>query len=233
MHGWGLFFLLLFLLLVFAALGWIIYTRLHASRQGLPPPPLKSYIPFLSGPQSTTNYPTPRSSGPLEWIKDQVAKLRNKRTARGAYEETGRGADGSYTGARGRDDDAWDTRAPGREEDDSYAAAGPGGYDEEAELGLAPAPAVAGLHAPEPYGGAAGRTDYRGGGGSDRGRSGQRSHGTGAGSLTADPFGDQHEASSLRDVSPRPVGHGQGGGSLEVKGGDSPTERRSMFREGL
>jgi hypothetical protein len=228
----GLFFLLLFLLVVFAIAGWIIYTRLRASRQGLPPPPLKSYIPFLSSSNATSNYPTPRSSGPLEWIKDQLAKLRNQRTARGAYEETGRGVDGSYAGAgaggaaRGRDDDAWDTRAPGRDEEESYAAAGPGGYYEEAELGLAPTKA-----APEPYGGAAGRSDYTGGG--ERGRWAQRGHGQGAGSLTTDPFGDQHEASSLRSVSPRPVGHGEGPGSLEVKTGDSPIERRSMFREGL
>ena len=230
----GLFFLLLFLLLVFGAIGWIVYTRLRASRQGLPPPPLKSYIPFLGSSQSTSNYPTPRSSGPLEWIKDQLAKLRNQRTARGAYEETGRGVDGSYAGAgagtRGRDDDAWDTRAPGRDEEESYAAAGPGGYYEEAELGLAPTP---GVHAAEPYVGGAGRTDYIGGGGAERGRSAQRGHGQGAGSLTADPFDDQHEANSLRSVSPRPVGHGQGAGSLEIKSGDSPTERRSMFREGL
>lgn len=139
--------------------------------------------------------------------------------------------DGSaYAGAgasRGRDDDAWDTRAPGRDEEESYAAAGPGGYYEEAELGLAPTPGVRG--APEPYGGG---SDYIGGGG-ERGRSAQRGHGQGAGSLTTDPFGDQHEASSLRSVSPRPVGHGGGPGSLEVKSGDSPTERRSMFREGL
>jgi hypothetical protein len=134
--------------------------------------------------------------------------------------------DGGYAGAgatRGRDDDAWDTRAPGRDEEESYAA-GPGGYYEEAELGLAP------RGAPEPYTG--GRSDYAAGGG-ERGRSAQRGHGQGAGSLTTDPFGDQHEASSLRSVSPRPVGHGGGPGSLEVKAGDSPTERRSMFREGL
>lgn len=166
--------------------------------------------------------------------------MRNKRPARGAYEETGRGADGGYAGAgtgsglaRGRDDDAWDTRAPGRDEEESYAAAGPGGYYEEAELGLAPTPGVQTYNAPEPYRGAAGSSDYIG---AERGRSQQRGHGLGDGSLGVnDPFGDQNEASSLRSVSPRPVegkGHGQGQGSLEVKG-DSPTSRRSMFREGL
>ena len=185
--------------------------------------------------QSSTNYPTPRSSGPLEWIRDQLDKLRNKRTARGAYEETGRGTDGSYAGAnaglaRGRDDDAWDTRAPGRDEEEAYAA-GPGGYYEEAELGLAPTPGVQTFHTPEPYAG--GRTDYMGAAG-ERGRSAQRM-GDGASSLKVDPFSDQNEAASLRSVSPRPVDgprHGQGQGSLEVKG-DSPTSRKSMFREGL
>lgn len=51
------------------------------------------------------------------------------------------------------------------------------------------------------------------------------------------PFGDGAEASSMRSVSPRPAeqGHKRGQSSLNTTGSadDSPTERRSMFREGL
>ena len=68
----------------------------------------------------------------MEWIKDQLDKLRNRRTAQGAYEETGGqqeqgiayGAGGPTRRGRGVEDDAWDTRV-GNEE--PYAS-GPGGY---------------------------------------------------------------------------------------------------------
>ena len=62
--------------------------------------------------------------------------------------------------------------------------------------------------------------------------------------LATNPFGDQAEASSLRSVSPRPQvetrsarrgvsAHNRGQSSLGTMGSaeDSPTERRSMFRE--
>jgi hypothetical protein len=176
---------------------------------------------------SSSNYPAPRHAGPVEWIRDQFAKLSNRRTARGAYEEAGESALGGGAARRGRgagaEDDAWDTRV-GNE--DSYAAAGPGysGYEEQ-ELGLAPTP---GLHN-EAYGGGRGYADTTDG----RGRSGN------PGGL--DPFGDQNEAPSLRSISPRPEGDGRGGHtkgnqSLDTQGsGDgnsSPTsQRKSVFRE--
>lgn len=49
------------------------------------------------------------------------------------------------------------------------------------------------------------------------------------------PFGDAAEASSLRAVSPRPgQGHRKQDSEVGLKvEGDSPTERRSMFREGV
>ena len=255
MHGWGLFFFLLFLLVIFGAAGWVAFTQYRARRAGLPPPSIKSYIPFLgrSG-ASTGNYPAPRSTGPLDWLKDQIAALRNKRSARGAYEEpTESGATG-YTGSRrgrGLDpDDAWDARVVN--EADAY---GPGGYYEEQELGL---------HAPaaEPYGGAGyGGSTLPAYGEGERGRSKSRDppaavaggqkgldtryeeEVTGGAPRADNPFGDQHEAASLRDVSPRPVvdtttgGGGGGGRPGHTKGqgshDDSPTERRSMFRESL
>ncbi|KIV85936.1 hypothetical protein PV11_01586 [Exophiala sideris] len=232
MSGWGWFFLLLILLLLFGIIGWVIYTQVTARRQGLPPPSLKSwktYIPFMNR-QGSTNYPAPRRSGPFEWIRDQISKLGNKRTARGAYEEAG--GEAGYTGARrgrGVEDDAWDTRV-GNE--DPYAS-GPGyaGYEEQ-ELGLAPTPGVQS----GPYSGssaAGGGGDYlsagRGYTDGNRGRPGSRG---------ADPFGDQNEAPSLRSVSPRPVGHTKNNESLDTQGsGDGNTSpnstRKSVFREGL
>lgn len=191
-----------------------------------------------SGSSSSTNYPTPRSAGPLEWIKDQITNLRNRNnrsTTRAGYEDT-RGAEGQYanlnpgsSGSRGRgrglEDDAWDSRV-GNE--DPYGP-GPGGYHEEAELGLAPTPGVAaGTH--QPYG-----TDYMGstasygGGGHARGNS------------DLNPFGDHAEASSTRSVSPRPQvpgidtrtakGHTR---NATDDGNTSPiSTRKSVFREDM
>ena len=173
---------------------------------------------------STTNYPTPRSSGPIEWIRDQIDKMRNKRTARGAYEETaGEGSAGYRSaggrGVRGQEDDAWDTRVGGEEDQYRYA-----GYEEQ-ELGLAPTPGLQN----EPYGGA---SDYAGAG---------RGYQDGRGRLAPDPFGDQHEADSLRSVSPRPhEGHTRGQASIGTTGSggsaelSSPTgTRKSAFREDM
>lgn len=175
------------------------------------------------------NYPTPRSSGPLEWIKDKIAAVRNRRTTRGGYEES-RDTEGQYAGGndgagrrgRGLEDDAWDTRV-GNE--DPYGP-GPGGYYEEQELGLAATPGVYNQQH-------AGGSDYMGqsttyeGANHERGRSGG-----------LDPFGDQHEAPSLRSVSPRPEtaqGHIRGQDSLGSQDGNSsPTStRKSVFREGI
>ncbi|EXJ91235.1 hypothetical protein A1O1_04345 [Capronia coronata CBS 617.96] len=242
MHGWGLFFFLLFLLLIFAVVGWIGFTQYNARKQGLPAPSLKSwktYIPFVKA-QGSSNYPAPRHAGPVEWIREQFSRLTNKRTARGAYEEAD--SEGGYSGAgrrgRGVEDDAWDTRV-GNE--DPYVS-GPAGYSgyEEQELGLAPTP---GLHN-EPYAGGSGVGD----GGDYLGAApsyvdvGARGRPVSAKSL--DPFGDQNEAPSLRSVSPRPEadtsgrGHAKGSQSLDTQGsGDgssSPTStRKSAFREGI
>ncbi|KIW91541.1 uncharacterized protein Z519_07507 [Cladophialophora bantiana CBS 173.52] len=252
MGGWGLFFFILFLLLIFAVVGWVVYTQYRSRKQGLPAPSLKSwktYIPFLK-PQASSNYPAPRHAGPLEWVRDQFAKLTRRRTARGAYEEAGSGTDGLVPGAtrgarggRGAEDDAWDTRV-GNE--DPY---GPGvsysGYEEQ-ELGLAPTPGLQN----EPYSGSA-----RGGTGGDylgaRGSAGYSDvdvtgRGRPGSSSRDNPFGDQHEATPrLRSVSPRPEpegsttkGHTKGNQSLDTQGsGDgnsSPiSTRKSVFREGI
>jgi hypothetical protein len=185
----------------------------------------------------------------MEWIKEQLGKLRNGRTAQGAYEETGGqqeqgiayGAGGPARRGRGVEDDAWDPQV-GNEE--AYAS-GPGGYYEEQELGLAPTP---GLHA-EPYGAGSSYLDAQTGYENERGRSQDRSLGglkpgqqghSRSGSAGQNPFGDDNEAVSLRDVSPRPEAdgrgrHTKGQSSLDSqRGGGSPTStRKSLFREGL
>jgi len=171
---------------------------------------------------STTNYPTPRSSGPMDWIRDQIDKLRNKRTARGAYEETS--ADGALRGGRegrGLEDDAWDTRV-GRDEDPYGPSGGYAAGYEEQELGLAPTPGLQN----EPYGGGSEYAGGQSGAYDSRGRLGPEN-----------PFGDQHESTSLRSVSPRPAddrSHTKGQTSLDSGGSGSPTgTRKSAFREGI
>jgi hypothetical protein len=138
-------------------------------------------------------------------------------------------------------DDAWDARV-GTEAD----AYGPGGYYEEQELGLhAPQGGVgASGTAPPGYAQDRGRAlsrepePYIGGSqvGLDRRYNEEMGHGL---KPTTNPFDDSAAPSnvSLRDVSPRPVldttsaskGHVRGQDSLS----DSPTERRSMFRENM
>ncbi|KAL9109959.1 MAG: hypothetical protein Q9227_005482 [Pyrenula ochraceoflavens] len=238
MNGWGAFFLVLFLIVVFGALGYVGWTQYRARSAGLPPPSWKSYIPFLKSDSGSSNYPSPRSAGPIEWIKDKIAQMQRKRTAAGAYEGAGglEAGNTAYAGAgrrsRGVDpDEAWDTRVGN--EADMYAAP----YEEQ-ELET------------QPYGGAGheyGGSSLPAYGDGERGRSrsrdgdmeiryeqetgGRQQH------LGENPFGDQHEAASMRDVSPRPhidtqgidQGHSKGKGSHD----DSPTERRSVFREGI
>lgn len=120
-------------------------------------------------------------------------------------------------------DDAWDARV-GTEAD----AYGPGGYYEEQELGLG----RSGLPA-------AGPTAY----GEERGRGRSREPEPYIGGSQAgldrrydeemgrrqNPFDDAQEIGDgrLRGVSPRPVELGNG------KEHDSPTERRSLFRENM
>ncbi|KAK5939798.1 hypothetical protein PMZ80_008180 [Knufia obscura] len=257
MNGAGWFFLILFLIL----LAWTIWfgLKLQHSRKHNEPLNFKNwhtYLPFSKPTTSTTNYPTPRSAGPIEWVRDQFDKLRNKRTARGGYEDSrgggGAGGEGAYQnlaggGGRGRGgrdlDDPWDSRVGGRDED-PYGP-GPGGYNEEAELGLAPTPGAGMGHSRNesgPYGAGgdylSGSTSY-GGGGASRGRSAERD------SAHLDPFSDANQAGSLRSVSPRPEGidtSGAGGRphshrkmeSYDDGGNTSPiSTRKSVFREDM
>ncbi|QIW95208.1 hypothetical protein AMS68_000726 [Peltaster fructicola] len=229
MEGWAVFLLIVAVFLVIFAVGIFLGTQYRAGRLNR----------VLGRPNNLGSYrpPAPAPSGVHGWLTDTWSKLRNRRTAGGAYEGT------SYGGARGRDrrgfgpldpDGAWDARV-------DHEADLAGDYYEEQELGDP---------GHGPYGGGgygevgiAGIPDARG-----RSRSRQREldsrydeemHG-GRSTGTSNPFGDNNE---LRTANPRPVvdtasgkGHKKNQSSLALSHhstDDSPTERKSMFRENV
>lgn len=242
MTGWGVFLIIIVLLLIFGSAGWIGYSHYRARRLGLPPP---NFNPFNRSTRDPTAYraPAPAPGGIQGWLLDKWDALRNRRTAGGAYEST------SYGANRGRDrrgfgaldpDEAWDARV-GTEADH-------GGYYEEQELGLQDPNSG-------PYGGRGYGEVGVGGIPEDRGRNVSRQreldhrydeevHGAGQ---ARNPFGDDNEAVSMRTASPRPMvdtapgrgkdravsAHRKGQSSLGTTGSadNSPTERRSMFKE--
>ncbi|KAK7982016.1 acid phosphatase-like protein [Apiospora saccharicola] len=281
MNGLGIFFLVLFLLLIGAAVGWIVFTQLRARRLGvsallpqpgalrqsihairpvhcalpqailffralyslahrimnadrknpqlqLPAPTISSYNPFARSEPSAYGTPTPAPGGIRGWFND---KLRGRSTNRsGAYEQPGRAGRGF---GPLDPDEAWDTRVG--PEADHY---GPGGYYEEQELGLRN----------DPYSGSGYNMNLASTPGATapdhaRGRSQNRdSLGLpgGAGRSAANPFDDdaaEPSNISLRGVSPRPIDTGNSARPLSgvstVTKNDSPTERRSVFRENV
>ncbi|KAK4041935.1 hypothetical protein C8A01DRAFT_34045 [Parachaetomium inaequale] len=248
MYTGGAVALALVLLLLAAGAGWIIFTRIRASRLGLPPPPWKSYIPFLSSSStSSSSYgggggPSPAPGGIIGWFNDRIRLMRhrggNTRTAAGAYE--GSSSSGAYnagyattgnSGSRGFDhleDDPWDSRVGGYNP-----------YEEERELGLVPP--AAGGHGYRPDGEgyqmnlavAPGGSGAGGGGEGDEERRGRpRSRSPGPQAKKGNPFGDEAEPSnlSLRGVSPRPMEPADTSFAGR-KAAKEDHDRRSMFRE--
>ena len=246
--GWGIFFILLFVIVLVGGIAYLVITQLRARRLGLPAP---SYNPFANRSNRSSGGTRSGEGGAVGWVKTKFAGLKNSRTAAGGYEGPLSAGDGGGRGRRGfgplDPDEAWDARV-GTEAD----AYGPGGYYEEQELGLhAPAPSSGNAaYGGGEYGGPAELPEY--GEESSRGRSRSREAGLGyvggskggldarydaeMGSGGRNPFGDGAERSdmSMRGVSPRPIDTSIGGSGLGHKEGpadDSPTERRSMFRE--
>ncbi|KAK7927684.1 acid phosphatase-like protein [Apiospora marii] len=230
MNGLGIFFLVLFLLLIVAAVGWIVFTQLRARRLGLPAPTISSYNPFAPSEPSAYGTPTPAPGGIRGWFNDKLRGRGNNRSAGGAYEQPGRAGRGF---GPLDPDEAWDSRVG--PEADHY---GPGGYYEEQELGLRN----------DPYSGSgynmnlasapdAAAPDH------GRGRSQNRdSLGVpgAAGRSAANPFDDdaaEPSNISMRGVSPRPIDTGMPArplsGVSSIGKNDSPTERRSVFRENV
>jgi len=240
MNTVGTIILVIFVLLIAAAVGWVVFSHWRARRLGLPPP---SLIPFRNTAPSPYGI-QPARGGVVGWFNDKIRtfKNRNVRTATGAYEGGGSGPARGRGGFGALDpDEAWDTRVG--HEADNY---GPGGYYEEQELGLHP-----------PSGRGDANTEYLGGGSSyrmnlaatpgmappgfgdddnDRGRPRSRSPGLRPGGKN--PFDDDAEPSniSLRGVSPRPIDTSVApakGGQKDSGSAGSPSERRSVFRENM
>jgi len=186
----------------------------------------------------------PAPGGVVGWINDRIRtfKNRNVRTATGAYE----GASGGGAAARGNrsgfdPDDAWDTHVGGDHD----------GYYEEQELGVHPAHSAAHLDASTEYGGGTYNMNLAATPGmppasfgqhaedETRGRPRGRSPGL---KPSTNPFDDDAEPSnmSLRGVSPRPIDTASAVKAADTKGAhkepdsaESPTERRSIFRENM
>ena len=222
--GFGYWLLILLALLLLAVLAFIFVTRTRAQRQGLPAPPLSSYNPFSDQHATST-----RTGGALGWVKSKFASLRGG----------GNRGGGNYSQQRGLDPDgAWDTRV-GVEADH-------GGYYEEQELGLHPG---GGTYAGNGYGRSHALPEYGEEPEQERGRSRSRDDGfIGGGQRGLDqrydeemgrvnPFGVGAERSELggapAELDAGSVKSGKQGkkdGGRDSHG-DSPTERRSMFRE--
>ncbi|KAL2121519.1 hypothetical protein VTJ04DRAFT_5546 [Mycothermus thermophilus] len=234
MNTAGAIVLAIVLALLVAAAAWIIFTRVRASRLGLPPPSWKSYIPFF-GSSSSYSGPRPAPGGLIGWFNDRIRSLRNRRTAAGAYEGTSYNAGYSSTrrGFEHLDDDPWDSRVGGYNP-----------YEEERELGLAPpsghgGPGAGGspyvpqgdgyqMNEPEP----AVENGLAGGAEPERGRPRSRSPGPAPpGARQGNPFDDAAEPSNigLRGVSPRPItDQDKSFAARKARGED---DRRSIFRE--
>lgn len=199
----------------------------------LPAPTISSYNPFARSEPSAYGTPTPAPGGIRGWFNDKLRGRGNNRSAGGAYEQPG---------GRGRGfgpldpDEAWDTRVG--HEADTY---GPGGYYEEQELGLRNDPysgsgynmnlaTTPGAAAPDNNNAGHHANDYRG-------RSRDRDSLGVPGRSAANPFDDdaaEPSNMSMRGVSPRPIDTGVS--AAKAAGGgknDSPTERRSVFRENV
>jgi hypothetical protein len=229
--GLGAFFIIVAVVVVLGGAGWTVYTHLRARRLGLPQPTLSSYNPF----KSNDAYGRP-SGGPIGFLTSKFNAItkRNKRSAGGAYEEP------LSSGARGRNarhatldpDEAWDARV-GNEAD----AYGPGGYYEEQELGLHGRAGVA-TGGPTSYDVERGRSrsrepgPYIGGNQAGLDRRYDEEMGRAGAVKGQNPFGDNAEPSnvSLRGVSPRPI---DTTAPAQKPKDDSPSERRSLFRENV
>lgn len=232
-----IFFIFLIVLIPLAAISYILFARFRARQAGLPPPPLSSYNPFSGRSRSSQSHPA--GSGILGWVRSKLHFSTGSGRGGGVYEQPLGGR-----GRRGLDpDEAWDTRV-GNEAD----AYGPGGYFEEQELGLHPGGSTSGeAYSGRGYGGENHRQALPDYGAEElrRGRSRSREPNDfiGGGQRGLDerydeemgrqnPFGDEAERSSLRGVSPRPA-EDEERGHKKTGSGDSPSERRSMFRENM
>ncbi|KAJ4305350.1 hypothetical protein N0V90_000881 [Kalmusia sp. IMI 367209] len=234
MNGGVVFLIILLIAIIGGYGGWVAWSRIRASRLGLPPPSLNPFN--RSGSSASSNYPGPAPTGIKGWFDTQIRKFknRNNRYASGAYEESSGYNAGAATRGRGAGhrldpDEAWDARV------------GNEAYYEEQELGLHEPPRTGGLASSNPYESTPYGAPSPGLAEPERGRSRTREYDEQNDGLGArqNPFGDEN-AASLRGVSPRPLdqhvdtSYGGASGGHKNKGSvdNSPTEsRRSVFHE--
>ncbi|KAJ4416943.1 hypothetical protein N0V85_002060 [Neurospora sp. IMI 360204] len=239
--------LCVFLAVVAAAIFYILITRIQATKLGLPPPPITSYIPFWPEPSNSLPYAnnTSSSSGGIKgWFGK--FKKNNNRTAAGAYEPSGANANAARSRGFGPldPDEAWDARVG--HEADGYGPT----YYEETEM---QPPRHNNLGDDTSYGGSsyqmnpatnsgnAGTSNPFADPDEERGRKRSRSPGPAANKglsapASQNPFDDaaaDQSNVSLRGVSPRPI---EGTGASKPSGHnngehESHAERRSIFRE--
>ncbi|KAI2635070.1 hypothetical protein GGS21DRAFT_516680 [Xylaria nigripes] len=228
----GAFFIVLIVLVVVAAIGWIIFTQLRARRLGLPSPPLSSYVPFASSSHRSTFGSQQSGAGGIRgWINDRFRSFKNPRSAAGAYEPS------APAGRRGfgplDPDEAWDARV-------GHETYGVGAYDQELE--------DRGHH--NDLGGSYSGSGYHmnlAGGDADENRGRKtdpRSSNLNVSASTSypgvqrNPFDDaaaEPSNMSMRGVSPRPMvdtSRATSGGPTH-ESPTSPAERRSVFRENV
>ncbi|KAI0166000.1 hypothetical protein GGR57DRAFT_444835 [Xylariaceae sp. FL1272] len=225
----GTFFIVLAVLLVLGAIGWVAFTQLRARRLGLPSPPV---IPFLGSPgRSSYGAPQPAPGGIRGWLNNRLSIIRsgkNTRSAAGAYEQPG--ASGRRGFGQLDPDEAWD-----------------------ASVGYEPY----GAHYPEDqeledhghnghYSGSGYQMNLAGDGNDSRGRSPMARGAsldvpaTRGPTSAHNPFDDEAAEPSnmsLRGVSPRPIDTQNASRSGPAPGTQgSPTSlsgRRSVFKENV
>lgn len=192
---------------------WYIYARLRARRLGLPPPSLNPFNRNRNRAPARV-----RSGGVVTWFKDKLNI----------------GSEG-YTGTRVRSgrrgfgaldpDEAWDTRVGNEADGYGYGQV----YGDEQELGVTHPPAAGTDYQGRGYGPTGGLEEIEPQGKNGRGRAhakeelDERYDEEMHGGTPNGPFSDGAERSKLglRGISPRP----------HVADDDSPSERRTMFRE--
>ena len=68
MHGVGVFFIILLILIPLAYGAWVFWSRQRASKLGIPPPSLNPIAAFRNRNNGGGNFPAPRSGGLVGWV---------------------------------------------------------------------------------------------------------------------------------------------------------------------
>jgi len=217
----GIAMLVLFLLLLVAIVGYIVYSQLRARRLGLPAPTWRSYIPFLNNSRGSRS--TRPSTGPLGWIKSKTTPSAGSFSIGGPTGYTGAAVRSQRTRAqfdqvRQDDEEAWDARGYREYDMDD---------DTEMQRGRV-APVTGGYDGTSAYGNSGlGPNDEE----PQRGRSRSREppYPSAAPAAAAAPPRQQ------RFSKPQPRSSMDSFTGVSVKGGRGSidSERRSVFREAM